>query len=85
MVVTSEKDFSEKIKVLEERVASLKPSDNGKVYAELQKDLTELRNANILFWRSEGVSVKTLASSNNLTPARVSQIIAKQSRKVGKC
>jgi riboflavin kinase/FMN adenylyltransferase len=46
------KDFAEKIKTFKKRLASLKPSDNGSVYKKLQKDLTELRDANILFWRS---------------------------------
>ena len=78
MVITSEEDFAEKIKTFKKRIASLKPSDNGSVYKKLQKDLTELRDANILFWRNKGLSVKTLALSNGLTSARVSQIIAKQ-------
>lgn len=78
MVITSVEDFAEKIETLKERLASLKPSDDGSVYKKLQKDLTELRDANILFWRNKGVSVKTLALSNGLTSARVSQIIAKQ-------
>ena len=78
MVITSEEDLAEKIKTFKKRVASLKPSDNGSVYKKLQKDLTELRDANILFWRNKGLSVKTLALSNGLTSARVSQIIAKQ-------
>lgn len=78
MLITSEEDFAEKIKTFKKRIASLKPSDNGSVYKELQKDLTELRDANILFWRNKGLSVKTLALSNGLTSARVSQIIAKQ-------
>ena len=78
MVITSEEDLAEKIKTFKKRIASLKPSDNGSVYKKLQKDLTELRDANILFWRNKGLSVKTLALSNGLTSARVSQIIAKQ-------
>ena len=78
MVITSEEDLAEKIKTFKKRVASLKPSDNGSVYKKLQKDLTELRDANILFWRNKGLSVKTLALSNGLTSAGVSQIIAKQ-------
>ena len=78
MVITSVEDFAEKIETLKERLASLKPSDDGSVYKKLQKDITELRDANILFWRNKGVSVKTLALSNGLTSARVSQIIAKQ-------
>ena len=78
MVITSEEDLAEKIKNFKKRVASLKPSDNGSVYKKLQKDLTELRDANILFCRNKGLSVKTLALSNGLTSARVSQIIAKQ-------
>lgn len=78
MVITSEEDFAEKIKTFKKRIASLKPSDGGRVYKKLQKDLTELRDANILFWKDKGLSVKTLALSNGLTSARVSQIIAKQ-------
>lgn len=78
MVITSVEDFAEKIETLKERLASLKPSDDGSVYKKLQKDITELRDANILFWRNKGVSVKTLALGNGLTSARVSQIIAKQ-------
>ena len=78
MVITSEEDLAEKIKTFKKRIALLKPSDNGSVYKKLQKDLSELRDANILFWRNKGLSVKTLALSNGLTSARVSQIIAKQ-------
>ena len=85
MVITSEEDFAEKIKTFKKRIASLKPSDGGSVYKKLQKDLTELRDANILFWKNKGLSVKTLALSNGLTSARVSQIIAKQLKKGKKC
>ena len=82
MVITSEEDFAEKIKTFKKRIASLKPSDNGSVYKKLQKDLTELRDANILFWRNQGISIKTLATSNHLTQGRICQIISQEKKNV---
>ena len=82
MVITSVEDFAEKIETLKERLASLKPSDDGSVYKKLQKDITELRDANILFWRNQGISIKTLATSNHLTQSRICQIISQEKKNV---
>ena len=52
----------------------------GVAYAELKEDIAALRNANILFWRNQGISIKTLATSNHLTQGRICQIISQEKK-----
>ena len=54
----------------------------GVAYAELKEDIAALRNANILFWRNQGISIKTLATSNHLTQGRICQIISQEKKNV---
>ena len=78
MIVTSIEDFAKKLQCLKDKVEKFKQNPNGLFYNELEKDIKELRNANISFWKKQGVCSKTLAVSNSLTEGRISQILAEQ-------
>lgn len=82
MIVTSIKDFAKKLQCLKDKVEKLKQNTNGLVYKELEKNIRELRDANMLFWKKQGVCSKTLAMSNSLTEGRISQILAEQKSEI---
>lgn len=82
MIVTSIEDFAQKLQCLKDRIVKIKPNSNGLVYKELEKDIKELRDANISFWKKQGVCSKTLAASNSLTEGRISQILTKQKSEI---
>ena len=78
MIVTSIEDFAQKLQCLKDKLTESKQNHNGLFYNKLEKDIRELRDANISFWKKQGVCSKTLAMSNSLTEGRISQILAEQ-------
>jgi len=78
VIITSIEDFAQKLQCLKDKVTEFKQNPNGLFYNKLGKDIKELRNANISFWKKQGVCSKTLAMSNSLTEGRISQILAEQ-------